>query len=210
MTGPYRGCTPSISIDSAPSWGATTRRQLLVGASVLALVAASDVVIPPRPAWAVICQNSGAGGNSGNDGAVGLNTACGLNADATGGAANTAIGNAANAKGTNSSNTASGSGADASGNSSSNSAYGNDADATGVNSANIRHRSTGERERRGRQTSRSALNANASGTASNNLPGQQRQREREYRQQYRDGRFANASGATSRNSAYWQQRQCHR
>jgi len=53
---------------AAPVSAVTVRRRLLVGASVLALGFAFDAIMTPRPAWAVICANDGAGGAVGFDG----------------------------------------------------------------------------------------------------------------------------------------------
>ena len=54
-----------------PSWGPAAKRRLLLGASVLALAVPLTAAVAPRPAFAVICANAGAGANSGTDGAVG-------------------------------------------------------------------------------------------------------------------------------------------
>lgn len=136
-TSPNR--TPTNPPFSAPSWGATARRQLLVGASVLALVAASDVVIPPRPAYAVICANAGAGASSGDDGVDAQNTACGLNSNSAGSGItrNSAYGNNANASGDGSRNTAIGNASDATGPNSTNIAIGDSANSSGDTSNNI-------------------------------------------------------------------------
>jgi trimeric autotransporter adhesin len=119
MTTPLRDRPPSYSAGSAPSWGATAKHSLLIGASVLALVAASDVVIPPRPAYAVICQATGVTPNATANAVDGLqeNTACGLNANAAGPGitSNSAFGSGANASGTAGRNTAIGTNASGAG-----------------------------------------------------------------------------------------------
>ena len=99
------------------------RAALLAGA-VLML---AGTVAAPNDAHAVICANAGAGANSGDDGAVASNTACGQDAAATGGGAS-AYGNLSTASGAGSS--AYGLQATASGAASS--AYGNLSTASGI------------------------------------------------------------------------------
>jgi hypothetical protein len=129
---------------TAAGWPPRAKRSLLVGASALALVAVSDVVIPPPPAWAVICQATGATPNStanATDGGAQSNTACGLNANASGSPShNTATGENANASGNDSVNTAAGFNTNATGGSSHNTAVGANASGTGSNNSAAGHR----------------------------------------------------------------------
>jgi hypothetical protein len=149
-----------ISLNARLVWAA-----LFLSVLLLADGLASD------PAFAVICQNAGAGANSGTDGGQGGNTACGADADASGtGSSNTAIGDFADGSGTGSSNTAIGDNTDSSGDDSLNVATGFGANSSGNSSENI---ATG-------------ANANASGDDGSNIAG---------------GVFANASGDNSRNIA---------
>jgi trimeric autotransporter adhesin len=109
----------------------STRRSLLLAALVLACVLNAAVI--PGQAWAVECNNGGQGPNpAGDDGNVASDTACGQNADASGGGGNTAIGNSANASGTGlATNTAVGNSSDASGAAGLNTAIGDNANASG-------------------------------------------------------------------------------
>src|SRR6476659_6110466 len=93
----------------------TIRSHRLVALLTTTSVACALAGIAPTPAWAVVCANTNFGQNSGNDGGVASNMACGFNATAAGnGSANTATGNVANASGTSAFNTAIGTSANAS------------------------------------------------------------------------------------------------
>jgi hypothetical protein len=74
---------------------AGVKRRLIVPMSALTLAISIYAAGVDQPAYAVICQNSGAGGNpAGNDGGNPGNTACGLSANASGtSSSDTAIGN---------------------------------------------------------------------------------------------------------------------
>ena len=87
-----------------------TKRRLLMGASVLALVAVCNAAAAVAPAEAFTCDsvtNPAAGNAGATDGGGTTNTACGSNANAGGGGlANSAYGANANASGTLSANSA--------------------------------------------------------------------------------------------------------
>jgi hypothetical protein len=88
---------------SAKSFGNLTKRRLLMGASVLALVAVCNAATAVTPAQAFTCDSVTApgGGNAGavDDGGV-TNTACGSAANAGGGGTgNSAYGANSNASG---------------------------------------------------------------------------------------------------------------
>jgi hypothetical protein len=58
---------------NAKSLGSLTKRRLLMGASALALAVTFNAAVKPLPAWAVICQATGATPNAtanANDGVV--------------------------------------------------------------------------------------------------------------------------------------------
>ncbi len=76
--------------------GAKIKRRLLMGASVLALVAASNLTITPPPAYAVICDSIGTplGAAGATDGGAGGHTAGGQRSKSHGaGPYNYALGN---------------------------------------------------------------------------------------------------------------------
>jgi hypothetical protein len=93
-----------------PSRGAKAKRRLWVSVSVLSLAVNFNATLSPRPAWAVISENFGAGGDpAGIDGGINTNTACGISANAAGGvlpSQNAAFGFGANASGSGGSNIA--------------------------------------------------------------------------------------------------------
>src|SRR5262245_29860841 len=112
---------------SAKSFGSSTKRRLLMGASVLALVAVCNAATPVTPAQAFTCDSvtNPVGGNAGaTDGGGTTNTACGSNANAAGGSFNSAYGANTNASGTLSANSAVGVGANATGDNSANTTVG--------------------------------------------------------------------------------------
>src|SRR5262245_17574464 len=99
--------TASEATEERSRWSSPMKRPLYVSVSAFALAINFNTVIPPSPAWAVICENFGAGGDpAGIDGGDADNTACGVGSDASGTGLNSAYGNEANASGDGSANTA--------------------------------------------------------------------------------------------------------
>lgn len=142
---------------------------LLSAALILAL--GIDAAVAPKRAWAVVCNNGGAGADpAGDDGGSATNTACGEGADATGvGGLNTAIGNNADASGADGTNSATGEGANASGISGSNTASGSFANASGGSSGNVATGSDADANGTNSSNIATGASANASGDGSTNI-----------------------------------------